>query len=324
MTKTRYHKTFFTLLVALIALSMASLFIGSSGLSFTSLFNDHQRAIISYRFFRTALSIIAGSSLAISGVSLQALFHNPLADPHLFGISGGAALGASLVIAFFSDQAFMLPSWGAIIGGLIAFFVIFYFIELIKHGPLGYCLLVGFLINSLAASLITLLKTILPMNKSQNLLFWLVGHITIVNLEELFLIIPLWIIGGTTLWLIKGKLEILSFGLDESRLLGIDTNKIIKITVIANGILIGNTVAFAGMIGFLGLVIPHLLRLSFHTNVNFLLPISALSGALCMVFFDTLSRMSFILLGSEIPTGVLTALFLSPIFFILLVKSSHD
>jgi iron complex transport system permease protein len=318
MTQKKYHHLIFVLLLALIVLSLFSVMMGSSG------FVSQHILVMKYRFFRVLLAIIAGSSLAASGASLQAMFRNPLADPHLFGISGGAALGACVVIASLSGQGTVLPSFGAIIGGSVAFLIIFYYVETAKDGPLGHCLLVGVLLNSLAASLITLLKTMLPMSKTQSLLFWLVGHITMVDSNDFLVIIPLWLIGMTALWLIKGKLEILSFGTDESQALGIDTNKIIKIAIVANCILIGNVVAFAGMIGFLGLVIPHLIRITIDANLRFMLPISALGGALCMVFFDSLSRISFLALQSEIPTGALSALLLSPVFFILLLKSSHD
>lgn len=321
-----HNMVILALVVALIILGIFSLMIGPSGWS-PSLWMTPQKtgyAILQYRLCRLALAVIAGSSLAASGASLQAIFRNPLADPHLFGISGGAALGASIVIAFMSEHTSVMPSAGAIVGGLCAFFLVFFYVQNSNNGPLGHCLLVGVLINSLAAALITLLKTTLPASKTQSLLFWLVGHLSVVEPNNFFLIIPLWVGGMISLWVIKGELEILSFGYDETRLLGINASRITKIAIAANCVLIGNVVAFAGMIGFLGLVIPHFIRLLVHANLRVMLPIASICGAICLVFFDGLSRLSFLLIKTEIPVGALSALFLSPVFFLLLLKSNHD
>lgn len=308
---------------ALILLSVISLLVGPDGLS-PFLWEDflHTRQIMHYRGSRVLLALIAGSSLAVSGASLQAIFRNPLADPHIFGISGGAALGASIVIAFLAEHA-IAPSAGAIVGGLLAFMILFSYMQNAASSSLGTCLLVGVLINSLAAALITVLKTTLPLSKTQSLLFWLVGHITVVDSTSFFFIIPLWLAGMTALFVIRGELELLSFGVDESRLLGINADRIIKITIAANCILIGNVVAFAGMIGFLGLVVPHLVRILVNANLFVVLPVAAVLGALLLVFFDTLSRVSFLLLESELPVGALSALILSPVFFFLLLRDHN-
>ncbi len=281
-------------------------------------------AIFNYRSCRTLLAIIAGSSLAASGASLQAIFRNPLADPHLFGISGGAALGASLVISFWSTSLWLAPSLGAIFGGLLAFLLIFYYLTKSPHQTLSHCLLVGVLINSLAAALITMLKTVLPPTKTQSLLYWLVGHIGAVESSHLWFIVPAWLIGLAILISIRGELEILSFGTIETNILGINAHTTIKLAIIANCLLIGNVVAFAGMIGFLGLVVPQFVRLIIFPDLRFVLPAASVLGAIILVFFDTLSRLSFAFWQTEIPVGALTALMLSPLFFFLLLRGAHE
>jgi iron complex transport system permease protein len=293
-------------------LSFLSIMIGSYG------FMIPKGAILSYRLNRTTLAIIAGSSLAASGASLQALFRNPLADPHLFGISGGCAAGACLAIAISGAQTLILPSVGAILGGFLAFLIMYFYI-IHSERNLEFNLLMGVIINSLAASFITALKIILPAFKTQNMLFWLVGNISVVYNNDFLFIVPLWILGLATLWHIKGQLEILSFGVLESQALGINTSNTIQIIIIANCMLIGNVVAFAGLIGFLGLVIPHLIRITINANIRFMLPLSTLAGASLMILFDILSRVSFFIFKTEIPSGALSAFMLSPIFLILLV-----
>ncbi len=295
-----------------------SLFIGSDGLNFNT-----NKTILSYRLIRIILSLIAGSSLAISGASLQGIFKNYLADPHLLGISGGAALGACISIAFFSEEFFLLPSIGALIGGFIAFIIIFSFLTK-NNNVITNTLLVGILINSLAASLISMLKIILPAQKSQNLLFWLVGQINIVEPEYFILIILIWITGSYILIKFRGELEILSFGKDEATLLGINSSLVIKIVILANCLLIANVVAFCGMIGFVGLVIPHFIRLFKCYDLRLLLPLAFVFGGLCLLIFDSLSRLSFYFFSTEIPVGALCSLFLSPLFFWLLLRLSNE
>lgn len=307
--------------LALLALCFLSIFSGPSGISFEFFNQSYGAELLHYRATRALLAIIAGSSLAASGASLQALFRNPLADPHLFGISGGAAVGASLIIAF-GSQSMLAPSMGAIIGGLVAFIVIFSYLQKTRHSSLGHCLLVGVLINSLAASIITLLKTILPPIKTQSLLYWLIGHISTVPSFHLYFIIPSWLLGLSLLLRFRGELELLSFGSLETNILGINAQRVVKLVILANCLLIGTIVTFAGMIGFLGLVVPHFIRLMVHADQRFVLPLSALGGALLLLLFDTLSRLSFSLWQTEIPVGALSALILSPFFFFLLIKDS--
>lgn len=316
MIISRNYLIFIILGLFLLGLCYCSLGVGISGWAID--FSSHP-AVFSYRLIRILLALIAGSSLAASGASLQALFQNPLADPHLFGISGGAALGAALVIAFSNSTSFILPGTGAFIGGIIAFVLVFFYLKKQGSVSLVHCLLVGILINALSASIITLLKTLLPATKTQSLLFWLVGNLNSVEYSELLIIIPLWIIGLSLLLKIRAELELLSFGTDESRLLGVDTDQISSIAIIANCILIANVVSFAGLIGFIGLVIPNMVR-SFLLDLRLTLPVSMVIGAIILVFFDMLSRVGFFYIQSEIPVGALTALFLSPLFFIILLR----
>lgn len=324
MSRSSYYLIITCLTVLALMLCAIYLCIGPMGWSASvwSQSNANNHAITIYRAVRLILVIIAGSSLAISGISLQAMFRNPLADPHLFGISGGAAVGAGVVICFFSNHPYISPSYGAIAGSLCAFALLSYCFRL-SSNMLGQYILLGVLINSVAAAIITLLKTTLAANKTQSLLYWLVGHIGSVETKSLLFIIPLWLISTYALYYLRGPLEILSFGTDEAELLGINSSSVIRVATIANCILIGNVVSFAGMIGFLGLVIPHLVRMTIANDLRIALPISGIIGAMIMVFFDCLSRSSFLIFSSEVPTGALAALFLSPLFFLLLIKQKN-
>lgn len=323
-SKEHFLFTLSLMLLLLLGLVIFSLLVGHQGLIWpiTNYPKEIVGTIISYRLMRLILAIVAGSSLAISGASLQAIFRNPLADPHLFGISGGAALGACLSIVFIKGSSFLLPNIASIIGGLIAFAIIFSFIKT-DGNAIGQSLLIGVLINSLASSLITLLKTMISAQKSQNIIFWLVGHLDIVDPFHFIFIIFSWWAGSLILIKIRAQLEILSFGLEEATLLGINSSLVIKLCIIANCLLIANVVSFSGMIGFVGLVTPHILRLHGWNDLRTLLPLSFLLGAICLVFFDSLSRLSFYFINTEIPVGALCSLFLSPIFFWLLIRTNR-
>ncbi len=323
MSSLLYKNILMCLALALLALFFLSMLCGPQGFSLAIFKNNYLPELLDYRATRALLAVIAGSSLAASGASLQALFRNPLADPHLFGISGGAAVGACAVIAFGGHTSFA-PSIGAVLGGLLSFVLIFSYLNKIHHSSLSHCLLVGVLINSLAAALITLLKTVLPPIKTQSLLYWLVGHISTVERFHLYFIIPAWLIGLALLIRFRGELELLSFGGIETSILGINTKSVIRVVIFANCLLIGTVVTFAGMIGFLGLVVPHFIRLLIHADQRFVLPTATLVGALLLLFFDILSRLSFMLWQSEIPVGALSALILSPVFFFLLLRDRHD
>ena len=301
----RQYAPLLVLGLMLVTMIFISLAVGPSGWAPLSL--GHH--ILNYRLSRIMLAIIAGSSLAASGASLQAMFQNPLADPYLFGISGGAAVGAALVISFLDNSLLLLPSTGAVIGSLLAFSLVFYYLNSKEIPPLSECLLIGVLINAVAASIITLLKTTLPPTKTQSLLFWLVGNLGVVERGNWYFIIPLWVFGMALLLMVRNELEILSFGIDESRILGINHKSIIKIAVVANCMLIANVVSFAGMIGFIGLVVPQMVRI-YYFDLRVVLPIASFLGALVLLLFDTMSRLSFFLVKSEIPVGALVALFI--------------
>jgi iron complex transport system permease protein len=313
--KKSWRSLIFKLWTVLVILVLLSLLLGASGLNPL----DCSQAIFFYRLGRISLAIIAGSSLAVSGASLQAIFRNPLADPHLFGISGGALVGASIAIVFFASTWF-LPNIGAFLGGACAFFLIFSFGKSQASDSLSSIILIGVLINALAASLITILNCLLPPEKSHHLMFWLLGHIGSIEKEHYYYVIPLWLLGMHLLWQKRAELELMSSGRKESELLGVDTKAVLNNCIIANCILVANVVSFCGLIGFIGLIIPHFVRLFFVAHMRFVLPLSALLGAILLLFFDSLSRLSFLVLGTELPVGALCALFLSPFLFFLLKR----
>ena len=316
-SKKTYKIIIILLAITVFVLSFFSLFIGYDGVNIST-----DNNIIKLRIIRVILAVIAGSSLAISGASLQGIFNNHLADPHLLGISAAAALGACVNIAFLNYN-FMFNIVFALIGSLIILIIIFYIIHKYNTKIVTQLLIIGFIVNSFCSSIISVLKIALTPQKSQNILFWLTGQINIVSNLHLIISIIVFIIGVCILLKYKSELEIISFGEEEAYLLGINSPYVIKITIFANCLLISNVVIFAGVIGFIGLVIPNLIRLFGYFDLRLLLPLSALSGGLCLMFFDSISRLSFYFFSTEIPTGSLCSLLLSPIFIWLFLRMNN-
>lgn len=311
-SKKKYNLIIAILILIILIFFLFSIFIGSDGFNLNT-----DENIINYRFLRILLSFIAGSSLAISGASLQGIFNNHLADPHLLGISATAALAACINIAFFNYN-FLFTIFFSIIGSLIILIFIFYNKNITTN-----LLVIGFIINSLVSSIISTLKIIIPAQKSQNMLFWLMGQINIINNYHFIISIIIYLLGLIILIKYKSQLEIISFGEEEAYLLGINSSYVIKITIFANCLLIANVVIFGGIIGFIGLVIPNFIRLYKYFDLRLLLPLSALGGGLCLMSFDTLSRLSFYFFATEIPTGSLCSLLLSPIFIWLFLRTKN-
>lgn len=274
------------------------------------------------RFSRVAMALLSGATLAVTGSCLQALLHNSLADPFVIGVSGGAALGGTLgmlVAPFFSSAA----SLGAMGGALLITLSINALLLKKPHLGSEHILLLGVIFNTIASAIITFIKTILPPSQTQNLLFWLAGNIPYTSINNLailaFVIIPL------IVYVIKkgGSLDILAQGDEEAQRLGLNTQKERMYLYFALSIVIGLIVAQTGPIGFVGLIIPNLLRRIVGPSQKILLPASALCGGAFLVLSDALARLSFVLWSSEIPTGAITTLIGGPVFIWILLREKR-
>ena len=276
------------------------------------------------RIPRVLLAAFVGASLGISGASLQGLFRNPLADPGLIGVSAGAALGASFVIvvgsSFFPEfifGTFILP-FSAIIGASFVISLLYIFTQGFGYQGITYMLLVGIAVNAFASVGIGILTYISTDSELRGLTFWTMGSFGGSSWQ---LIMPaLIIISLTVLWLIPSsrKLDLLQLGEPEAYRLGVDIRRLKFKVIISSAVIVGLSVSLSGMIGFVGLVVPHLVRLLGGVNHNYLLPGSALLGASLMMGADLLSRI--LIQPAELPVGLITSAIGAPFFLWLIFR----
>ena len=276
------------------------------------------------RLPRVILAGLVGASLAISGASLQGLFRNPLADPGLIGVSAGAALGATLIIvlgsSFVPDYIFgpLILPLSAILGSALVIYLLYLFTKGFGYRGVTYMLLVGIAVNALASVGIGVLTFISTDSELRGLTFWTMGSFGAANwtlvVPAIIVIIP------TCLWLLSSsrKLDLLQLGEPEAERLGVDVKKLKFKVIISSAVVVGVSVSLSGMIGFVGLVVPHLMRLLGGVNHSYLLPSSIIFGSSIMIFADLLSRI--LIQPAELPVGLLTSAIGAPFFLWLILR----
>lgn len=280
------------------------------------------------RLPRVVMGAIVGAGLSLSGVCFQALLKNPLADPYVLGISGGAALGATLWLALGLGAALLWGPWlGAILGAGFSLLLLW----MIQRGggagldPLAL-LLSGVIFNAFASALITFIKAVVSATKAQELLFYLMGSLSVEGLGWLSIGISAAVVfAGLAAILPKWRaLDVLSLGDEEALALGVEVEGLRRWVVGWASLVVAVCVAFTGLIGFVGLVIPHGLRLALGPGHRILLPASALFGAAFVVVCDGVARQSFSLFSTTLPVGVITATIGAPLFVLLLMRSLRE
>ncbi|MEW5823690.1 MAG: iron ABC transporter permease [Pseudomonadota bacterium] len=277
--------------------------------------SDIEERLVTWgRLPRVLLAALIGAGLAVAGAALQGIFRNPLADPQLIGVSAGAACGG--VLAILLDGSGTLLVVLALIGGLGAL----YFVRWLAGSGGGESvltlILAGVVVSAVFGALVALAKFVAdPQNQLPTIVFWLMGSLAGADYPRLLLGAVATSIGLFMLWLIRFQLHVMSLGEDDARALGLPVTRVRTLALIAVALITAASVAVCGVIGWVGLVIPHLTRLLFGAHFAAFIPLTALLGALYLVGVDTLARS---LSDAEIPLGALTALVGAPMFAYLL------
>lgn len=271
------------------------------------------------RSMRVLTGVFVGAALVSSGSALQALLRNPLADPYVTGVAGTAALGAALAVAL-GGTWIWLPQLAALVGSVAAALVLS--TVALRKGP-QTTLLLGTVVNAIAGAWITVLKTAVSAEKSQRLMYWLVGAINYPTPTELFFLAAATILGMVILYQQAPLLNLLSFGDEEAQRLGVHVGRVRLISYGAACLLVCATVPLVGLIGFLGLLLPHVLRHLVGGDLRIIFPVGAALGAATLALTDGLARFSFVWFASELPVGALAAIFGAPIFLWILWQQ-HD
>jgi len=277
--------------------------------------------VLNIRLPRIILAGIVGIALATSGVVFQAIFKNPMADPYILGISSGAAFGATLAIIFgisFSFFGLSMISIGAFLGAMGTTFLVYNIARLNNRTPVITLLLSGIAISFFLSALINLLMT---MNNDQveKIVFWTMGSVSSASWKSVGIsIIPV-VLGVSVFVFFSKELNVILMGEETAQNLGIDVETIRKLLLGVASIVSAAVVAVSGIIGFVGLIVPHAMRLIVGPDHKRLFPYTIISGAIFMIVADTISRIA--LNPTEIPIGVITSLIGAPYFVFLLVKN---
>lgn len=276
--------------------------------------------LIQVRLPRLLLGLLVGACLASVGVVLQALLRNPLADPYVLGVSSGAALGVALAILFgIGTTVFalsVLPLCG-FAGGLLSLLVVYRMAASYGRLPIHSLLLAGVILNAIFSALIMFVTSIMEPNRSVGTMTWLMGTLMAPSYPTLA-VLALYLMAGLFLLLKQAQvLNIMTLGEESARSLGIETEQVKRRVYIISALITGAVVSVSGMIGFVGMVIPHAVRLMLGADHRLLLPASALVGGMYLMTADTLART--LLNPTEIPVGIVTALAGGPFFIYLLV-----
>lgn len=270
-----------------------------------------ETVVVQIRGPRVAAALLIGAALAAAGAAYQNMFRNPLVSPDILGVSAGAAVGAVLGI-FLSLNAIMIQSL-AFAFGLGAVGLVYVTANAVRgHDPLLVLVLAGVVVGSLLGACVALMKYLAdPYNQLPAITFWLLGSLASASPDDVWSTLPLMLLGLVPMWLLRWRINLLSLDDEEARALGVETGRIRLIVIAAATLMTSAAVAISGVIGWIGLVIPHFARLLVGPDFSRLLPTSILLGAGFLLGVDTLART---VARIEIPLGVLTAFVGTPLF----------
>ncbi len=316
-----------SLLVAAVFLGLA---FGSTDVSMANALagaGQDRFVVLELRLPRVLLACVAGGGLALVGAAFQALLRNPLAEPYVLGVSGGAAVGATTAIALGLGTVGVLAAaivpLAALLGGLAATGLVYWVARRAPRGPSGASiLLAGVMVNAIAASLITVGKLVVPPSRAQLMLRWLVGFVEVPTTASLVLVTAYVLLGCTVLLFDAGRLNLLALGEESAESLGVNVAALERRVFIAASAVVGAIVSVTGLIGFVGLVVPHAARRLLGPDHRLLLPVALVAGAAMLVLCDLATRLLFRVFGTQLPVGALTALIGGPLFLWMLTRET--
>jgi len=324
---------FFITLLALTVMLIVSLAIGSVFISPAELWSvisgssssDTFRTILwNIRLPRTVLIALVGAALGGSGAAYQGLFRNPLADPYLIGVASGAGLGAILAMSIqwpYTTLGLLAVPLAAFLASLLTVYLVYTFAHIGQTVPTTNLILAGVAVSSFAVSLTSFLM-LHSTGEVRRALGWLLGGVSLVGWDVTLALIPYLAIGMTTLVLTGYSLNLLQFGDDQATQMGLNVRRAKFIIIVAASLVTAAAVSFAGIIGFVGLIVPHIVRIWWGVDYRRLIPLSIIGGASVLLVADVLARI--VLAPEELPVGIVTALAGAPFFLWVLRRAKNQ
>jgi len=322
---------FYSMTVGTVSISIAEAFSAAVDSLFSGGDTVGQTQVILFdiRLPRILLALLVGAILASTGAVMQGLFRNPLADPSLIGVSGGASVGASLMIVLAGGavesgllMGLSLVALGAFVGGFAATILVYRLATSGIGTSVTTMLLAGIAIGALAGALNSLLSYYADNDMLRQISLWQMGNLSAANWAKVSIMALVSLILLISFPRDSRALNALLLGESEARHLGIDVQRVKRRLIVLTALGVGVSVALAGMVGFVGLVIPHVIRLLIGPDHRWLIPGSAMAGAILLVVADSLARV--VVLPAELPTGILTALLGAPFFIVLLLQQRRE
>ncbi len=332
--KRKYYITLILLILALFAtivfsimlgpveihpLTTISIFLNKLGLIDANWSQTTEIIVTDIRGPRILLAALVGAGLAIAGAAMQGLFKNPMAEPYVLGMSSGAAVGAALVIVL----GVGVGIFGALSIQMMAFFgalgtilIVYGIARFEGKTPVETLLLAGIAMGAFLYAVVSSLKFIASDEQLRDIVLWLMGSFSMSQWNDLYIVTPLILIGIIGLYAFSRELNAMQFGEETAMYIGVKVETVKKIILIFAALITATSVSHAGIIGFVGLIVPHVVRILIGADHHILLPASALVGAIFLILADTLART--IAAPTEIPVGIITAFVGAPYFIYLL------
>ena len=270
------------------------------------------------RLPRIVLCVLIGAVLSVSGATYQAVFRNPLTDPYVLGISSGASLGAAVAILFGFESSFFGVGMLALGTALLTVLLIYKIASIGNRMHTATLLLTGVCFTFLATAIVSFLMVI-NQDKMDRIIFWTMGSFSAVSWTDVLMLLPVAVLGIAVVLYYAKDLNLLLVGSETAKSLGVDVEKVKKILLLVTTLMVAFAVSACGVVGFVGLVVPHCIRLLAGSDNRLIIPYSIFVGGIFLLLCDTLART--VLMPSEIPVGSVTALVGAPMFIYLLYKS---
>ncbi|HXD30429.1 MAG TPA: iron ABC transporter permease [Pyrinomonadaceae bacterium] len=318
-----------SLLALLLGVFILASLIGSESLPFASslcaltgksgcgLSPEQQAILLDIRVPRILLAGAVGMCLAAAGAAYQALLRNPLAEPYLLGVSNGAAVGTMVSLVFLGSQEWTRPAM-AFVGALVASFAVYQLARGRAGASPERLILAGVIVTTFLSSAIVFITTLMDATRIRSFTFWLLGDLSGATTGLLTLAVVVAVVGSIVLAAFARPLNLLMLGERDAFDLGVEVSRVRLIVFIVAGLLVGTSVASSGSVGYVGLVVPHLVRLSFGSDNRLVIPAAAIAGAGFVIVADLLART--LIAPRELPVGAITALIGAPLFVYLLRK----
>ncbi len=287
----------------------------------TALGGAREIILFNIRIPRIIMAVFVGAGLANVGCAYQGVFRNSMADPYILGISSGATLGAALAISLGISESvagFGTVTLAAFAGALGATFLVYSLAMRRNRGTTTSLLLSGVAVSYFLSSIVSLILVFDEKNVSR-IVYWTMGSLSSVSYRQIAILIPVVLLGSFLLYANWRELDILSSGEEVARSMGVETNKVKVRILVYSSLIVAVSVSFTGVIGFVGLMMPHIMRMIIGPSHKRLIPFAMIAGSIFLLLADTIARS--LIDGAELPVGAVTALFGAPYFIWLLTRS---